>query len=271
MPMLIRLALLILITAWPPVHAQTPAPDGPAVASPEEGERRTAEAIGQDKRLREKLREVMASPDFSTEQTMMVPSLKKRQQASSDADWMKYIERIGRWLARIIRAGVWILGGIAVLLLLFSLHRWWRIAGRRVRVNDVSIPTHVGQLDIRAESLPDDVGAAARARWQAGDFTGSLSLLYRGTLSALVLRHEAPIRSSFTEAECLRAGKMRLSAAGYAYFEALTRAWLQTVYAGRRPDDAAGLALCDAFAAHFASGTAPPAASGLQTPREAPA
>ncbi|MEO8385278.1 MAG: hypothetical protein ABI583_08550 [Betaproteobacteria bacterium] len=207
----------------------------------------------QQAKIRAKFREVMASPDFSTEQTMRIPSLKPNP-AQDTPDWMKYLERFGRFLAGLLRAGVWILGGIAIAVLLVSLHRWWRIAGQRVQVKRVSVPTHIGALDIRATSLPDDVSAAARQRWQAGDITGSLSLLYRGALSSLVLRFDAPIRSSYTEAECLRVAKARLPAALFAYFDLLTRAWLQTVYAGRSPNDAAGQALCDSFAAHFQSG-----------------
>jgi hypothetical protein len=195
---------------------------------------------------------------------MWMPSLKPRP-ASDSTDWMKYLERFGRFLAGVLRAGVWILGGIAVAVLLVSLHRWWRIAGKRVQLKKINIPTHIGELDIRAASLPDDVGAAARQRWLAGDITGSLSLLYRGVLSSLVLRYEAPIRSSSTEAECLRAAKLRLPAEAFIYFDQLTRAWVQAVYAGRNPDDASGLALCDGFLAQFTS-SAPstPASFGSQ-------
>ncbi|MEP7156318.1 MAG: hypothetical protein ABI905_11135 [Betaproteobacteria bacterium] len=247
-------------------------PAEPAALTQQISDLQRAEAVKQDKMLRERMREVLASPDFSSEETMKVPSLKKKSNSGDGADWMKYFERFGRFVARFLRAAVWILGGIAVLVLLYFVHRWWRVAGSRAQVDEVAIPTHVGALDIRAASLPDDVGAAARVRWQAGDVTGSLSLLYRGALSALVLRFEAHIRSSFTEAECLRAGKVRLSAASYLYFESLTRAWLQAVYAGRRPDDTTALALCDDFAAHFPSGTAPlPVTGAMQPDRRMPA
>ena len=225
----------------------------PAPGTQEAIARRRAEGLKQEAKARVTMAEVLASPDFSTEQTMRVPALKKRV-ADDSPDWMKYLERFGRFVARALRAGVWILGAMAVAVLLVTLHGWWRMAANRVRVHAVSLPTHVGELDIRAASLPEDVGAAARARWQVGDVTGSLSLLYRGALSALVLRHAAPIRSSYTEAECLPAAKARLPADAYAYVDALTRAWLQTVYAGRHLDDAAGLALCDGFAVHFPTG-----------------
>ena len=41
-------------------------------------------------------------------------------------------------------------------------------------------PSHVRDLDIRPESLPDDVGAAALALWQRGEQRAALALLYRG-------------------------------------------------------------------------------------------
>lgn len=234
--------------------AETPAVESPATANVEVPNAGKSENVQQEARIGAMFREVMASPDFSTEQTMRIPSLKPRP-SHDTPEWMKYLERFGRFLASVLRAGVWIFSGIAIAVLLVSLHRWWRIAGRRVQVKKVSVPTHIGELDIRAGSLPDDIGAAAQQRWQSGDFTASLSLLYRGALSSLVLRFEAPIRSSYTETECLRVAKARLPADAFAYFDWLTRAWLQTGYAGRSPDESTGLALCDGFAAHFRSGS----------------
>lgn len=232
--------------------AETPATSAPSAADVEVPDGSKSESAQQEARIRAKFSEVMASPDFSTEQTMRIPSLKPRSSRDTP-EWMRYLERFGRFLASILRVSVWIFGGIAIAVLLVSLHRWWHIAGRRVQVKKVSVPTHVGALDIRAISLPDDIGAAARQRWQSGDFTASLSLLYRGALSSLVLRFEVPIRSSYTEAECLRVAKARLPADAFAYFDLLTRAWQQTGYAGRSPDETTGLALCDGFANHFES------------------
>ena len=57
-------------------------------------------------------------------------------------------------------------------------------------------------LDLRPESLPDDVVAAARARFAAGDPTGALSLLYRGALVQLAKRFELRLPASATEGEC---------------------------------------------------------------------
>jgi hypothetical protein len=122
---------------------------------------------------------------------------------------------------------------------------------RQVSLAAENLPTHVGGLDIRPQSLPDDIGAAARAEWFKGNVVACLSLLYRGALSALVTRYAAAIRSSFTEAECLNAAKSRVDASASAYLELLINAWLQAVYAARFPTEATVLALCDEFALHF--------------------
>ena len=47
-------------------------------------------------------------------------------------------------------------------------------------------PTHVRDLDIRPETLPADIGAAARQLWERGEQRAALALLYRGMLSRLV-------------------------------------------------------------------------------------
>jgi hypothetical protein len=199
------------------------------------------------------IKEILAGPDFSPEEVFKIPTLKRK--ADTDAEpphWMKRMEAFFRALAELLRAGVWVLVGLGVILLLFGLHYWWRIASARPHSVPVELPARVAGLDIRPESLPDDVGAAARSAWMDGDVIGALSLLYRGALSALVTRFGAAIRASFTEQECLRAARGAVKASTADYFQSLTRAWLHAVYAKRRPDDQTALALCDGFNAHFA-------------------
>jgi hypothetical protein len=224
-----------------------------------------------DSRARKAMREVLASPEFATEETIMVPTLKpqKRDTDASDSDepaWLKTIEKLVGWVAEILRYGIWVFVGIVILALLLTLHYWWRVSERRPNLAAENLPTHVGDLDIRRQSLPDNIGAAARREWFNGNVVGCLSLLYRGALSALVTRYSAPIRSSFTEAECLKAAKPRVDAKAAAYLEVLVNAWLLAVYAARIPAEATVLTLCDDFAAHFGDpdkapqGSAAPAA-----------
>lgn len=86
-------------------------------------------------------------------------------------------------------------------------------------------------MNITRESLPADIVAAARQAWAAGDFKEALSLLYRGSLSWLVLRRRVPISDSDTEEECLQHVVTFGPQQEADYFRQLTGAWVQVAYA----------------------------------------
>lgn len=161
-----------------------------------------------------------------------------------DAQSLGWLSGLARWMANSGRALVWALGIVAVAFVLVSLRRWWQWRAEAAGDGATALPSHVRDLDIRPESLPDDVGAAARALWQAGEARAALSLLYRGALSRLVHGHRVPIRAASTEGECARLAARALPAEGSAYFTRLVQCWQSLVYAGRRPDDETVLALC---------------------------
>jgi hypothetical protein len=93
----------------------------------------------------------------------------------------------------------------------------------------------VAGLDVSPESLPDDIIAAARQRWLAGDAPGALSLLYRGSLSWLVHSLHLPIRDSDTEGDCLRRAADIAEPGSRDYFTRLTAHWISAAYAGHEP------------------------------------
>jgi Domain of unknown function (DUF4129) len=106
----------------------------------------------------------------------------------------------------------------------------------------------VRDLDIRPESLPDDIGAAARRLWQDGERRAALALLYRGLISRLVHVYGVPVRGSSTEGECLALAAPRLGDGPRRYAARLVHTWLLAVYGGHEPAAEAVLALCDEFA-----------------------
>jgi hypothetical protein len=106
----------------------------------------------------------------------------------------------------------------------------------------------VRDLDIRPESLPDDVGAAAAALWSSGEHRAALALLYRGLLSRLVHVHGVPIRDSSTEGDCLALATPRVTAMRNSYAARLVRVWQGAVYGTEHPSSEAVLALCGDFA-----------------------
>jgi len=109
-------------------------------------------------------------------------------------------------------------------------------------------PTHVRDLDIRPESLPRDIGIAARALWDRGEHRAALALLYRGMLSRLAHVHRVPIRDSSTEGDCLALAASHLTQEGREYASRLVRVWQRFVYAGQDTQPATVYVLCDDFA-----------------------
>lgn len=219
--------------------------------APREGDERPL--LNENSRLRKEARVIKQGPEFAPEEVRFILARKKEEKPETQTtpEWMKSLAKFFKALAEFSRVLIWIGGAIVILLLLFGLHYWWRkTAPGRVRAAG-NLPTQVGGLDIRPESLPDDVAAAALAAWRRGDRAQAMSLLYRGALSALVLRHAAQIRASSTEQECIRAARKVLRGEAADTFARLTQARLLGIYAQRWPSDEAAESLCSEYSQHF--------------------
>jgi hypothetical protein len=239
-PDLAPLIVVIAVVALAPL-AGVAQPETPFIAP---GETPTRPEV------RKALDKVANDPNLSTVRT--INSLRwKQQEANTEEPWWAPIARWTRglfgWLAESGRLLVWVVGALAVVLLTVFIVRLVR--GRslpRVPKQFVA-PSHVRDLDIRPESLPDDVGAAALALWERGDQRAALALLYRGTLSRLVHVHSVPIRASSTEGECLALARPRLSESSARYAASLVGVWTAAVYGAEVPARGVVQALCGEF------------------------
>ena len=175
----------------------------------------------------------------------------KKRKADRPAAWL--VEMV-RWMSEAGRGLMWLLGAVAVAVLIVFAWRWMRVRADAVASRTAVLPpSHVNDLDIRPDSLPDDIAGSARGLWQRGEQRAALSLLYRGALSRLVHDHAVAIRSASTEGECVVLARAVLPAAGAGFFERLVGAWQIAVYAARWPDAASVTALFDGFDAHFSA------------------
>ena len=180
----------------------------------------------------------------------------KEQDPSPDMRWlrdlMRWFSEAGRWL-------VWLgMAALAALLIVY-LRRWIAVRGDAAGGRALALPSHVRDLDIRPESLPDDLPAAVRALWQRGESRAALSLLYRGALSRLVHEHAVPVRAASTEGECATLAAQHLDAERGAFVARLIGLWQLAVYGARLPDGAAVLAVCDEFNTRLPRHVATPA------------
>lgn len=94
-------------------------------------------------------------------------------------------------------------------------------------------------MDIRPESLPDDIATQCEHLWQTGQHREALSLLYRGALMHLTRHDELPIQDSHTEGDILQLAQTQLPPVRMQWLLAATQYWREIAYAHRIPADQA--------------------------------
>ncbi len=161
--------------------------------------------------------------------------------------WWQWLESLFAWLMQSGRFLIWAACAVMVGLLVVYLLRTLRIR-IGTPASTALTPTHVRDLDIRPESLPDDMGAASRELWSRGEHRAALALLYRGCLSRLAHTHRVPIRDATTEGECVALAASHLSSDSATYVSRLVHIWQRAVYGGEEPSAELMSSLCDGFA-----------------------
>ncbi len=223
------------------------------------------------------IREVLSGDSFHDRDTIWVPrfvldwdlSMEDSEEYEFPAWLESLITFLGRAIAVLSEATLVVLAALLLGYVAFQYReaiagamRSPSRAGRRA-----GVPQTVAGLDVSPESLPSDVVAEVRQRWQRGDVRDALALLYRATLSVLVVEHEVAITADATERECVLATRRHVEAERANYFTALTRAWQLTAYAHRGPNPDEWDVLCDDWTRYFAHGprTGPPGLTGQRT------
>lgn len=164
-------------------------------------------------------------------------------------NWLEWLAQAIQWFAGTARALLWVAGVLVVGILGLYIKRFLELREARATPLKEVLPTHVRDLDIRPESLPDDIGGTALEIWERGEHRAGLSLLYRGVLSRLAHVHRVSIRDSSTEGDCLQLAGAHLTAAPAAYVVRLIRVWQRAVYGGLDPNDDEMRSLCGGFSA----------------------
>jgi hypothetical protein len=197
-------------------------------------------------------------PGSKSEKTLRFKSQdKKPEDKKKDRDSLDWLKDLVAKVSEGARLLVWALGALALAWLVVGIRRWVKVRAGGSRHRMAPLPSHIGSLDIRPESLPDDVGAEVASLWQRGQRRSALSLLYRGALSRLVHLHAVPIRNASTEGECVALSEGRLAPMSLEFFARLVTAWQLAAYGGRLPPTAGVLALCAEFDARLGARTAP--------------
>ncbi|MEM9597048.1 MAG: DUF4129 domain-containing protein [Acidobacteriota bacterium] len=185
------------------------------------------------------IQEVYEAPELQRQSTVrrwrLREDLRPDDDGAASSGPPEWVTALIGGLAAIGEVLVWIVGlGLLAVVALAAFRLMGRGDGDRGK--DTGAPAQILGLDLRPESLPDDVPAASRELWLAGRHVEALSLLYRGALARLAASG-VELRESFTEDDCLRATRTVSPRERAEVFERLTRAWQRAAYAHRLPDD----------------------------------
>ncbi|MGQ0835709.1 MAG: DUF4129 domain-containing protein [Gammaproteobacteria bacterium] len=196
------------------------------------------------------LERVKSDPNLTTERTVRTLKWTDETDVRDDPTprWLRWLLGLFDWVAEAGRVLLWVAGALLIGLLALYLFRIVRARVSRGAADRFIAPSHVRDLDIRPESLPPDIGAAALALWERGEHRAALALLYRGLLSRLAHVHAVPIRDSSTEGECLALAVRHLHADRTPYVSGLVRIWQRAVYGGNDPETGDVRVLCAGFA-----------------------
>ena len=197
------------------------------------------------------LETVKADPNLAPLRTIRILRWKgsSTPRPSGMPAWLAWLLGLFQWFDQTARFLVWgVVLALAGFLLIFIARTIRSRPGASPDGQIYVTPVRVHDLDIRPESLPDDIGEAARRLWDRSERRAALALLYRGMLSRLVHLHEVPIRDSTTEADCLVLATGHLPPAKSEYAARLIRVWQRAVYGREDIQTSTVYGLCDGFA-----------------------
>jgi hypothetical protein len=240
----VAVALAIGVAAVLAMPGPSPAQDvsppshdaqAPQIPDPANSAQTVRPAVRSRSEAKRQILEVLKDPQFQQFETQtLIEPLQKKPDADK-AQWdTSGFGSFMRLVAEILRWVVWVVvGGVLLYALYWVLRRlnWIRAPER----SQWTPPQTLFGLDVRPESLPQDVAAVAAQLARSGNLVGALSLLYRGTLAALLHRDQIELVSGDTEVDCLAKTRSQLAAPSYAYLSRLLSVWQAAAYAHRLP------------------------------------
>ena len=232
-----------------------PAPTTPTSQPAQTKPHSDSSIVRPDGRIKKLADEVLVDPVFGKKTTELSWRPIKKDETQTETEvpaWAKALIRFADLLATGTRGLIYLAVVLVAAALLVLIYRYrGLIPGFKRR--ESRVPETLFGLDLRPASLPDDIAAAALAEVKAGRHAAALSLLYRGTLVALIRYRHIEFRFGDTEGLCLSRVHDRIDPDSEFYFAQLLAAWTRAAYAGMAPDGQLAEDLCRRWAPHFAT------------------
>jgi hypothetical protein len=252
LPIALILAGCLFALPPSPAEAQNSGPSAPA-----ESTQQTSTPSLPLERAHKEIKEILKRSEFDQyrEETVLeyLGKVEEKKKDSRKFD-SPLLATIIEALAELLRVAVWIALGIAIAFVLYYLLRRLRLLDGLFKVGKDGRyvpPDTLFGLDVRPESLPDDLAGVALQLARTGDLLKALSLLYRGTLSTLLHRDSVELVGGDTEEDCMRKSVRQIPAPALAYLARLVAAWQRLAYARRNVPQTDIETLCNEWSVYF--------------------
>lgn len=180
--------------------------------------------------------EILEGEEFSKHETKEVWRLKFEnddKETNSDLD-LGFFSTFASILKILLIAGL----AFLIVYLIVKRDQWLEFfKGTPSQKETYQAPDILFGMDIRPESLPDNLPEAARHLWQQGQLREAMSLLYRGALARLVNVEHVALHSGHTEGDVVNLAKQHLQNQQFVYLKSLTKHWQMVAYAHRNLSD----------------------------------
>jgi len=227
---------------------------------------------------REDIAEVLRGEAFGHEVTKKSWRFKSAEALADDDEvpdwlirfveyWEKYLSDtseektpepgVGLFVAKALEVLLWGAGFSLLLFLLYHYREYIKAFAmtRKLPEKAVSAPEVLFGLDVRNESVPENVPEQVLSLWHQGAGREALGLLYRATLSRLIHQYHFTFNESATEKECADLVHHRGMNELDAYMQALTQTWQRLAYGHRTPDEREVIGLCENWPVLFSRGS----------------
>lgn len=195
------------------------------------------------------------------------------EEADTDFDPdLMWLGDLINFLAVVVEAAFWIIP----LLVLLYLYRYRDVClslvqGKGFKRTQTEIPETLFGLDMRQNSLPDNIENEALKLWQEKKYREAVSLLYRGSLVSLFEQYRFELAPGATEQDCVRqidlsvknqqdsntSEELAIDSTGVNsqqrinHFKRLTAIWIEIAYAHRMPTEERFKTVCDGWNENF--------------------
>ncbi len=204
------------------------------------------------KQSKEFIQEVLSGEDFHKIVVKKGWRLKSRDKETDETlpEWViqvvEFIERFSdEWHSfnKLVRGGAkgleFILWITVISLFIYTLY-YYREGLRKLLASTQSdtqkvkqAPAELFGLDVRRESLPQQIPEQVMSLWHQGEPRKALNLLYRATLSRLINEHKYHFHDGNTEQECADIIAASAAAELTSFVNEITRLWQAVAYGHR--------------------------------------